>query len=84
MESMLKYFILAGHGQYARYLTQYLLEMHALPFEAKMDVLSGAFVCRHHEGDLNAVSSDVFDEQIAIKICNGALKGMHDLVCWTS
>ena len=50
MERMLKYFFLAGHVKYARYLTQYLLEMRHLPADAKMDLVSGAFVCRHHEG----------------------------------
>ena len=30
MERMLKYIFLAGHVQYARYLTQYLLEVHHL------------------------------------------------------
>ena len=58
MERMLKYFFLAGHVQYARYLTQYLLEMRHLPADAKMDLVSGAFVCRHHEGYWNAVSGD--------------------------
>ena len=37
MERMLKYFFLAGHVQYARYLTQYLLEMRHLPADAKRD-----------------------------------------------
>ena len=53
MERMMKYFFLAGHVQYARYLTQYLLEMRALDVEAKVDL-----VCRHHDGYWNAVSAD--------------------------
>ena len=84
MERMQKYFFLAGHVQYARYLTQYLLEMRALPTEAKADLVSGAFICRHHEGYWNAVSGDQFGEQTAIKIGKGALKGMTlspELVC---
>src|SRR6478609_6874294 len=76
MERMMKYFFLAGHVQYARYLTQYLLEMRALPSEKKADLVSGAFVCRHNEGYWNAVSGDQFGEQTAIKIGKGALKGM--------
>ena len=68
---MLKYFFLAGHVQYARYLSQYQLEMNALPHEARSDLLSGAFVCRHHEGYWNAVSGDQFGEQTAIKIGKG-------------
>ena len=80
MERMMKYFFLAGHVQYARYLTQYLLEMRALhAIEAKPDL-----VCRHHDGFWNAVSADQFGEQTAIKIGKGALKGMTlsaDFVC---
>ena len=33
-------------------------------------------VCRHEDGYWNAVSSDQFGEQTAIRIGNGALKGM--------
>ncbi len=40
MEHMMKYFFLAGHVQYARYLTQYLLDMHAIPEEANVDIVS--------------------------------------------
>ena len=79
MERMMKYFFLAGHVQYARYLTQYLLEMRALDVEAKVDL-----VCRHHDGYWNAVSADQFGEQTAIKIGKGSLKGVTlspELVC---
>ena len=58
MERMLKYFFLAGHVQHARYLTQYLMEMRHLPGDTKSDIVSGAFVCRHHEGYWNSVSGD--------------------------
>lgn len=71
MERMMKYFFLAGHVQYARYLTQYLLDMRTLPPEAKVDL-----VCRHHDGHWNAVSADQFGEQTAIKMGKGGLKGM--------
>ena len=77
MERMMKYFFLAGHVQYARYLTQYLLEMRA--HHPKVDI-----VCRHHDGYWNAVSADQFGEQTAIRIGKGALKGMTlsaELVC---
>ena len=73
---MLKYFFLAGHAQYARYIAQYLRVMTALPDEAKSDIVASALVCRHHDGQWNAVSSDQFGEQTAIKIGKGALKGM--------
>lgn len=76
MERMKKYFSLACHVQYARYLTQYLLEMRMLSAEARANLVPGAFVCRHHEGYWNAVSSDQFGEQTAIKIGKGALEGM--------
>ena len=75
MERMLKYFFLAGHVQYARYLTQYLLEMRHLPADAKRGLESGTFVCRHHEEYWNAVSGDQFGGQTAIRMGNGALKG---------
>ena len=75
----MKYFFLAGHVQYARYLTQYLLEMRALHAEAKVD-----HVCWHHDGYCYAVSADQFSEQTAIKMGKGDLKGMTlspELVC---
>ena len=68
MKRMMKYFFLAGHVQYARYLTQYLRALHA---EDMVDLL-----CRHHDGYWNAVSADQFGEHIAIRIGKGALKGM--------
>ncbi len=67
----MKYFFLASHMQYAGYLTQYLLEMCALPEEAYVDI-----ICRHHDGYWNAVSAYQFGEQTAINICKGALKSM--------
>ena len=67
----MKYFFLAGHVQYARYLTQYLLEMSTLHDDDKVDL-----VCRHHPGYWNAVSSDQFGEQTAIRIGKRTLKDM--------
>ena len=84
MARMVKYFFLAGHVQYSRYLTHYLLEMHHLLADANRDLVSGAFVCRHHERYWNAVSGDQFGEQTAIRMGKGALKGMTlspELVC---
>ena len=66
----MKYFFLAGHVQYTRYITQYLMEMRAHA-EDNVDI-----VCRHQDGYWNAVSSDQFGEQTAIRIGKGALKGM--------
>ena len=71
MKRMMKYFFLAGHVQYACYLTQYLLDMRVLNAGGKVDL-----VCRHHDGYWNAVSADQFGEQTAIKIGKGGLKGM--------
>ena len=68
MKRMMKYFFLAGHVQYARYITQYLMEMRAHT-EVNVDL-----VCRHHDGYWNAVSSDQFGEQTAIRIGKGRLK----------
>ena len=64
MECIMQYFFLAGYVQYARYLTNYLLEMQS---ESKADI-----VCRHHNGYWNTVSADQFGEQTAIKIGKGA------------
>ena len=47
-----------------------------LPAEAKDDLPSGVFVCRHKAGSWNAVSADQFGEQTAIKIGKGGLKGI--------
>ena len=76
LKKMLKYFFIAGHVQYARHLTQYLMEMKSLSIEARSEVASGAFVCRHSQGHWNGVSSDQFGEQTAIHIGKGSLKGM--------
>ena len=77
LQRMLPYFFVAGHHHYARYITHHVLEMrHLLPPEAKAELMSGAFVCRHQEGGWNSVSSDQFGEQTAIRIGKGGLKGM--------
>ncbi len=57
MEHMIKYFFLAGHVQYARYLTQYLLEVRALPQEPNVDI-----VYWHHDGYWKADFADLFGE----------------------
>ena len=54
----------SGHFHYARYLTQYTLEVnHLIPPEANAELASGALVCRHRAGGWNSVSSDQFGEQ---------------------
>ena len=74
---LLLYFFIAGHHNYARYLSWHCLEMATLlPAMAKDDLLSGAFVCRHKAGSWNAVSADPFGEQTTIKIGKGGLKGI--------
>ncbi len=67
----MKGFLLAGHVQYACYLTHYLLEMCALSQEANVDI-----VYWHHDGYWKAVSADQFGEQTSIKIGKRALKAM--------
>ena len=75
---LLPYCFIAGHHNYARYLSWHCLEMAILlPAMAEDDLLSGAFVCRHKAGSRwNAVSADQFGEQTAIKIGKGGLKGI--------
>ena len=66
---LLPYFFIAGHHNYARYLSWHCLEMAVLvPAMATDDLLSGAFVSRHNAGSWNAVSADQFGEQTAIQI----------------
>lgn len=73
---MLPYFFSAGHIHYARYISWHLLDMQSIPNDVKKDFLNGAHVCRHNSGSWNAVSSDQFGEQTAIKKGKGGLKGM--------
>ena len=76
LERMLPYFFAAGHFHYARYSTQHLLKMFNLSGQAKDEITSGAFVCRHQAGTWNSVSSDQFGEQTAIRIGKGGLRGV--------
>ena len=87
IKRLLPYFFAAGHPNYARYLSWHTLEMSMLlPADAKEDLLSGAFVCRHKTGSWNSVSADQFGEQTAIKIGKGGLKGIslspHQVAEW--
>ena len=75
MKQMIKYFFYAGHVQYARYITQCLIEMRA---HAKDNAV---LVCSHQDGCWNTVSSDQFGEQTAICIGKWGIK-RHDTVCW--
>ena len=77
IKRLLPYFFIAGHHNYARYLSWHCLDMSVLlPAEAKDDLLSGAFVCWHKAASWNAVSADQFGEQTAIKIGKGGLNGI--------
>ena len=77
IKRLLPYFFIAGHHNYARYLSWHCLELSVLlPAEAKDDLLSGALVCRHKAGSWNALSADQFEEQTAIKIGKGGPKGI--------
>ena len=76
LEQMEPYFFSAGHYHYARYISWHLNEMRNIPSQVKADFVSGAHVCRHHDGYWNSVSSDQFGEQTAIKSEKGGLKGM--------
>ena len=71
------YYVTAGHHNYGRYLSRHCLEMSVLlPAEAKDDLLSGTFVCRHKAGSWNAVSTDKFGELTTIKIGKDGLNGI--------
>ena len=70
MENMMRYFFLVGHMQYAWYLTQYLLETHALnALDAKSN-----HVFWHNDEYWNTVSADQFGEKTAVKIGKVAFK----------
>ncbi|KAH3748407.1 hypothetical protein DPMN_182852 [Dreissena polymorpha] len=78
LKRMVKFFFLAGHEQYARYLSQYLLDVRAKSAWHKVDI----FV-RHSYGFWNSVSADQFGEQTAIRIGKCGFMGLtlsHDLV----
>ena len=77
IENLLPYFLASGHFHYARYLTQYTLEVnHLMPPEAKAELASGALACRHRAGVWNSLSSDQLGEQTAVRIGKGGLKGV--------
>ena len=61
LKAMLPYFFAAGHHNYARYLSWYVRQMEHLPQRAKEDLLAGAHICRHSDGE-TAVSADNFGE----------------------
>ena len=71
LKRLMKFFFLAVHVQYARYLSQYLLDVRAEPATYKVDL-----VCRQGDGFWNSVSADQFGEQTAIRIGKGGLKGL--------
>ena len=77
LEAMLPYFFAAGHQNYSRYVSWYVLQMRHLPENAKEDLLAGAHVCRHAEGG-TAVPADQFGEQTYIRRGKGSggLKGL--------
>eukprot|EP00745_Piridium_sociabile_P013977 TRINITY_DN2058_c0_g1_i7.p1 TRINITY_DN2058_c0_g1~~TRINITY_DN2058_c0_g1_i7.p1 ORF type:complete len:474 (+),score=89.64 TRINITY_DN2058_c0_g1_i7:286-1707(+) len=77
LEMMMPYFFVAGHHNYARYISWHLRDMQHLPHDAKKDLLDGAHVCRHSEGSA-AVSGDQFGEQTYIKQGKqaGGMKGI--------
>ena len=74
---MLPYFFTAGHHNYARYLSWYVLQMEHLPQRAKEDLQVGAHVCRHSDGG-TAVPAYQFGEQTYIKRGKGSggMKGI--------
>jgi len=74
---MLPYFFVAGHHNYARYLSWYVRQMEHLPQRAKEDLLAGAHVCLHSDGR-TAVPADQFGEQTYITRDKGAggMKGI--------
>ena len=60
-----------------------MLKIHALPGEAKADLVSSAFVCKGHECHFNTVFWPDW-EQTAIRISKGALKAMFQTALTTS
>ena len=77
IEGLLPYFIAAGHYHYARYLTYNILDTRQnVPAAARTELASGAFVFRHKPGVWNALSSDQFGEQTAVRIGKGGPKGI--------
>ena len=71
LKAMLPYLFAAGHHNYARYLSWYVRQMEHLSHCAKEDLLVGAHVCRHSDGE-TAVPADQFGEQTYIKRGKGS------------
>ena len=65
------YFFVAGHVNYARYMTWFLKNVEILPTAAKNDLVKGAHICRHTDGG-TAVPADQFGEQRYIRRGKGA------------
>ena len=68
VQQMPSHFIAAGHSNYARYGTWYILERQgALPTAACQKFLNGDHVCRHMSAIWNSVFSDHFGKQTYIR-----------------
>ena len=50
LERMLPYVFVAGHHDYACYISWHVRDMQHIPRDAKQDLLSGSHVCRQTEG----------------------------------
>ena len=77
LKEMLPYFLVAGHHNYACYLSWNVRHMEHLPQRAKEDLLAGAHVFWHSDSG-TAVPADQFGEQTYIergKVAGG-MKGI--------
>ena len=89
LKAMLPYFFAAGHHNYASYLSWYVRQMEHLPRRAKEDLLVGAHVCLHSDGE-TAMPADQFGEQTYIKRGKGSggTKGIstspEQMVVWVN
>ena len=66
LEAMMAYFFAAGQMNDARYMVWYLRNFESLPTTAKNDLMKGAHVCHHSDGE-TAVPADLFGEQTYIR-----------------
>ena len=65
VKSLVKYFFVAGHHHYARYISWHLRNMQHIPNDAMQDLLNCSHVSRHTD-IAAAVSGDQFAEQTYI------------------
>ncbi|MES9884040.1 MAG: hypothetical protein ABW185_24600 [Sedimenticola sp.] len=69
--AMLPYFAAAGHWNYFRYGTVYIMKMAKMPMDLLKHFMNGEHVMRHQAGLWNAIWSDMMIETTAMRYGHG-------------